>query len=279
MERYLQDIVRDKRYWSNKRELIKQREKKISDLNEKLEQELQAIHTERREILSQAKEEATRLLNESNAKIERTIREIKEAQADKTKTRLIREELNQFKQQLAIPDKKPITKYKVKPVSLSEQTNLPLQINDTVKLKGQDTVGTIISLDKTKNKAEVAFGVVKTVVSIKRLERAAPQQNKIASFTLIGQSIHDSRHEKMKYFKPEIDIRGLRGEEALYTVSHFIDEAIMVGTSEVRILHGTGTGVLRQLVRDYLKTVDQVADFHDEHVQLGGAGITVVTLK
>jgi len=279
MEKYLQDIVRDKRYWSTKREQIKQREKKISDLNEKLELELQSIHKERKEILSQAKEEATRLLNESNAQIERTIREIKEAQADKEKTRHIREGLNQFKQQLAIPNNKATTRHKEKPVAPAGQTNRPLQVNDTVKLKGQETVGTILSLDETKNKAEVAFGAVKTVVSIKRLERAAPKQQKAASYTLFGESVQANRHEKMKYFKPEIDIRGFRGEEALYTVSHFIDEAIMVGASEVRILHGTGTGVLRQLVRDYLKTVDQVADFHDEHVQMGGTGITVVTFK
>jgi DNA mismatch repair protein MutS2 len=149
--------------------------------------------------------------------------------------------------------------------------------NDTVRLKGQQTVGTI--LDIQGKKAQVAFGMVKSALAIDQLEHAAPKKEKENPYTTLGRRTSEDIHEKKLQFKQDIDVRGMRGDEALQAVMYYIDDAIMTGVSRVRILHGTGTGILRQLIRQYLGTVPGVKQYHDEHVQFGGSGLTVVDLE
>ena len=129
--------------------------------------------------------------------------------------------------------------------------------------------------------AVVAFGDLKTIVKLDRLERSNAQlkQADLATkTTYISGQTQDSMYEKKLNFKQDIDVRGMRGDEAMQAVIYFIDDAILVGMSRVRILHGTGTGILRTLIRQYLETVPGVSRFADEHIQFGGAGITVVDL-
>lgn len=158
-------------------------------------------------------------------------------------------------------------------------TNKPLAPGDTVRLKGQTTVGTVNQINGKQ--ASVTFGMMKTTVDVKRLERAEkPKEDKgqgVVSF--VSRETQDQIREKHLHFKQDIDVRGMRGEEALQAVTYFIDDAILVGAKRVRILHGTGTGILRQLIRDYLSTHPGVESARDEHVQFGGAGITVVELR
>ena len=160
----------------------------------------------------------------------------------------------------------------------AEVRNRPLQPGETVRIKGQTTVGTIEEIDG-KN-AIVTFGMMRTNVKPERLERAAapdpPARNQVATF--VSKQTQDSVYEKKLNFKQDIDVRGMRGDEAIHAVTYFIDDAILLGISRVRILHGTGSGILRTLIRQYLHTVPGVKDFKDEHVQFGGAGITVVDL-
>ena len=155
----------------------------------------------------------------------------------------------------------------------------PIEAGDTVRLKGQNTVGRVDAV--TGRLARVLFGVVYTSVPIARLEHA--EEPKVSplqqSSTFVSRDTRDLMREKALHFKPEIDLRGMRGDEALTHVSLFIDDAIQCEQSRVRILHGTGTGALRQMVRQYLGTVPGVKRFHDEHVQFGGAGITVVEFE
>ena len=130
--------------------------------------------------------------------------------------------------------------------------------------------------------AVIAFGSIKTTVKLDRLERtnAQPKQADVSTkSTFISVQTQDSMYEKKLHFKQDIDVRGMRGDEALQAVTYFIDDAILVGMSRVRILHGTGTGILRTLIRQYLETVPGVRHFADEHIQFGGAGITVVDLS
>ena len=129
--------------------------------------------------------------------------------------------------------------------------------------------------------AVVAFGMIKSTVKLEQLEKVSKGQIKreIQKSTFVSSQTTDNMHEKKINFKQEIDVRGMRADEALQAVTYFIDDAIQVGCARVRILHGTGTGVLRQVIRQYLKTVPGVSHFQDEHVQLGGAGITVVELN
>ena len=122
--------------------------------------------------------------------------------------------------------------------------------------------------------------MIKSTVDLERLEKVSKGQIKkdMQKSTFISEQTSDQMHEKKLNFKQEIDVRGMRGDEALQTVTYFIDDAIQVGARQVCILHGTGTGILRQLIREYLRTVPGVRSFRDEHVQFGGAGITVVEL-
>ena len=149
-----------------------------------------------------------------------------------------------------------------------------------VRIKGQNSVGRIAEI--ADRKAKVLFGVMTALVDVARLETAEkPKEEATASrvSTFVSKETRDAMYEKKLHFKPDIDLRGMRGDEALTATAYFIDDAIQLEQSRVRILHGTGTGVLRQLVRNYLRTVPGVASFRDEHVQFGGAGITVVELE
>ena len=300
-DKYLQDIVRDKRYWEGKRQTIRQREKHMEETIARYQTEMEELQKSRKEIIRQAKEEAERLLQESNARIENTIRAIKEAQAEKEKTRLVRQELNDFRASVnELASKEQEDKIARKMEKLKEKQNrkkekkqvsesqtpsphppkiTPITIGEHVKIKGQSAIGEVLEING-KNTAVVGFGSIKTTVKLDRLERtnAAPQKQEPAKSTFVSSQTHDQMNEKKLGFKQDIDVRGMRGDEALQAVTYFIDDAILVGMGRVRILHGTGTGILRTLIRQYLDTVPGVRHFADEHVQFGGAGITVVDL-
>lgn len=311
-DKYLQDIVRDKRYWENKRQNIHSREKEMEKTIARYETEIEELQKSRKEIIRQAKAEAEQLLKDSNAQIERTIKGIKEAQAEREKTRNIRQELDDFKQTLkdlesthesdkiarkmqqiqerkkrqAERKEKKATeaakrnatddlKNKVYEAQLSDE---PLKVGDTVRIKGQTTVGTINETDG-KN-AIVTFGMMRTNIKVDRLERAiAPAKKETQqAVTYVSKQTQDAVYEKKLNFKQDIDVRGMRGDEAINAITYFIDDAILLGMARVRILHGTGNGILRTLIRQYLHTIPGIKSFKDEHVQFGGAGITVVDL-
>ena len=293
MDKYLQDIVRDKRYWESKRQNIRQREKKLEEIVGRYEQDLTDVNKQRKEIIREAKAEAQRILQEANARIENTVREIKEAQAEKEQTKLARKALEDFKtsvQETEEEDNRIARKMaKLKERSQRKQQKQKtavqpifdrntIEVGDSVRLKGQTSAGTVIELQGKQ--AVVAFGMLKSTVKVEQLEKVSKGQIKkeIQKSTFISTQTADEMHEKRLHFKQEIDVRGMRGDEALQAVTYFIDDAIQVGANQVRILHGTGTGILRQLTREYLASVPGVRRFHDEHVQFGGAGITVVEL-
>jgi len=264
MDKYLQDIIRDKRYWESKRQNIHRQEKHLEELNEQYQSRMEKIESQRKEIISQAKIDAERILSDTNAVIEKTIREIKEAQAEKEKTKEVRKTLDKYKQSI------PVTRHS----SLVTQ----IEIGDIVRIKGQKTFGQVMEI-KDKN-VIVAFGAIKTSTKPEQLEKVSANQLKketIRDSKALSNSI-DLLSERKLHFKTEIDIRGMRGEEALQAIIYYIDDAIQCSAGRVRILHGTGTGALRQIVRDYLKTVQEIKSFHDEHVQFGGTGITVVEI-
>ena len=307
-DKYLQDIVRDKRYWENKRQSIRQREKQMEETIARYQKEMEDLQASRKEIIRKAKEEDDHLLQEANARIENTIRSIKEAQAEKERTRQARQELTNFRQSIEetgnreeeeriarkmekLREKQNRKKSKKSPV-LSEaevaqrkaqeeaKRRAGIVPGSVVKMKGQTVAGEVLEINGEN--ATVAFGNLKTTVHIDRLEptNALPKQNELSTkSTFISTQTQDSMHEKKLHFKQDIDVRGMRGDEALQAVTYFIDDAILVGVPRVRILHGTGTGILRTLIRQYLQTVPGVRNFADEHVQFGGAGITVVDLQ
>ena len=314
-DKYLQDIVRDKRYWEGKRQTIHQHEKSLEGHIQRYETNLEEIERERKAILRRAQQQAEELLAEANRKIENTIREIKEAQAEKERTRLVREELQQFREQVVNDDTRGLMseedfakklrqmeerkarkekrknekaqKEERAAAHLSAVAKAPsephtITIGSTVRMKGLNTIGKVENI--SGKQATVVFGEVRTKVKLEQLEYAEkPKEEKkkndhsdlaIPTTRITSATIEDRKHN----FHQDIDVRGMRGDDAIDAVMHFIDDAILVGMSRVRILHGTGSGILRQLIRQYLHTVPNVKSAKDEHVQFGGSGITVVDL-
>lgn len=289
MDKYLLDIARDRRYWENKRLEIKKKEKQLDQTLAGYTEDAEQLRLHRKEILSEAREEAKKIIDSSNASVERAIREIREAQADKERTRSARQKLEEEKRSLAnelenhrdksnqLLNKAPKQKQQKKSQSKVEK-EAPLKVGDNVKLDGGNTVGTILEI--SGNNALCSFGMLKTTVKISRLTRtiAKPQAGSGASASFLSRSTTDSLRSRQLSFKPEIDVRGMRADEALQAVTYFMDDAIQFQQSPVRILHGTGTGALRQAIRQYLETLPGVASYSDEDVRFGGAGITVVNL-
>ena len=293
MDRYLLDIVRDRKYWESKRYDIHQKEKNLNAIAEQYNERLEKLNAEYKAILKEARSEALDIITKSNSQVERTIKDIKQVQAEKEKTRLVRQQLEDFKRRLTQEDDqetlkeikplrpvgKPPKKEKAKKSHIvkKDDKSRPLQAGDSVLLKGgTSTVGTVISLDEKY--AVVAFGSLKTRVETSRLERTM-RKAEVREKPSITKSTADDIRERQLHFKPDIDVRGMRADEAVQAVTYFIDDAIQFSYKTLRILHGTGTGALREAIRQYLNTVAGVKNYHDEHVQLGGAGITVVNLE
>jgi DNA mismatch repair protein MutS2 len=296
-DRHLKDIARDKRYWETKRQSIRQQEKRLEELMSEYEKELSGARTLRKEIITKAKDEAQNLLKESNRMIENTIRQIKESQAEKEKTKDIRQQLEEFKN-IVDEDTMPVKtesekkvailttrakriKMEQEPVTEKHKHELsqvhPLKPGDAVRVIDTQAAGEIIEIkDKM---VQVETGSLRFFVPVDKIERITKSDlKKSLKANQIYRENDPAIVQRNINFKPEIDIRGVRGEEAINQVRELIDNALIVQHRNLRILHGKGNGILRQLVRQYLANVDVVKSFRDEHVEFGGAGITVVEM-
>ena len=300
-DKHLRDIVRDKRYWETKRMKIRKVEKSLDDLAEKYETDLSSLEKQRKEIILKARQEADQILSEANKRIENTIREIRENQADKEKTKQIRAKLVEFKQEIdesaAVQDEfinQKIQKLKEKESRRNEKRADKKQAEpkekekveepdvwkagDKVIMAGNQNVGEILELND-KN-AVVAFGHIRTSVSRDKLQKITNNEAKKIqrTYNQTMPNINKGMSEKRLTFKTEVDVRGQRAEDALQLIRTWLDDAIMLDFNQLRILHGKGNGILKEMIRNYLKTEPAVKSFHDEHVQFGGAGITVVEI-
>ncbi len=290
LDKYLLDIARDKRYWANKREDIRRRHKHLEEVIDRYETKQQDLDSRSRAILDEARQEGLRIVSESNAAVERTIRDIREAQAERDRTQQARERLRQ--QRRALEDKvaeqpEHTPKASKKTKASAPNAAVPSKVEPIrtiepgvyVLLDNQGQPGRVISLEGKK--AMVAFGALKMDVPVSRLTPTMRRPDKggasqAASFVSVSTG-EDIRRRQLS-FNPEIDLRGFRADEALQAVMHFIDDAVQFSAGRVRILHGTGTGALRTAIRQYLDSVPAVASYADEDVRFGGAGITVVNL-
>lgn len=326
-DKYLQDIVRDKRYWENKRQTIHSHEKELEKRISQYEKDIAALEQSRKEILNRAKVQAEEIIKESNRRIENAIREIREKQAEKEETKRIRLELAAYEAGLTDAGKtdksdtsnkkklkssgllsdddfqKKVDKIKnrkerhelhlkekaskqqaaaeaLKNAVRKQQGGGVVMAGDSVRIKGLTSVGKVESIEGKQ--ATVIFGGMRTKMAISRLEHvdAATIQSEQKQFQAYNYSreTRETIDKHRNQFRQELDVRGMRADEALNQVQYFIDDAILVGASQVRILHGKGNGILRQLIRQYLGSVPNVTNYRDEHVQFGGAGITVVEL-
>ena len=243
-DKQLQDIARDKRYWENKRQAIRQKEKALEARMAEYEERMAGVKKEKKEILEEARQEAERLLQQSNATIERTIREIKEAKADKEKTKAARQKVEQMKEK--VESQKP-------------------------KVESQK------SKEESRKK-----GVMRDFSELRKLSKTMAKEQETKS----NISVRSTVRQRTLAFERTLDLRGYRADEALEKLIAYMDDALMVGAGEVTILHGTGTGALKQLTRDYLNDLNrqrrkrgQIAlEFGDGDVNHGGAGLTVVRI-
>ena len=307
MERHLKKIARNRRMWEEKLAKIKSTDKTLESITDKYQKELSDLQALRKSILEQAREEAKTILAEANKKIESTIKEIRESQAEKEKTKIVRRDLDLFakeveqnreddkedkiakkmEQLLRRKEKKEQRKERVaanggvdqKTQVKAKEVDTVIRKGDKVKIKGGSLIGEIIRIEK--GEASVAVGNIISVMSEKNLEKISNNEYSQTVKSQVKRSTYDTSgvSERKLNFKPNIDIRGQRLDEAMDTVSRFIDDAIMLDMSEVRILHGKGNGVLREEIRKYLKTIGGVDSFRDEHIEMGGSGITVVRLE
>lgn len=294
IDKYLLDIQRDKKYWQNKRLSIKEKEQKLDRLLENYETTSTDLKTQRSAILRAAKEEAKEILAGANAQIERSIHEIRKAEAEKERTRQIRKQLEEYKKQLEeekkeekIPQLKTL-RHKSKKKKDSEGNHVHLKDSsneksvspgDYVKMSEGGIVGKVLGINGKK--AEVAFGALRTFVEIDKLKITAKPKDAVNSPAKLVSSSErgtDESRERQLRFKTEIDVRGMRADEAVQAVTYFLDDAIQFNASKIRILHGTGHGILKTLIRQQLKSNPNVTSFYDEDVRFGGAGITVIEL-
>ena len=304
-EKHLKDIIRDKKYWENKRQRIRVAEKRLAELVDKYDTELSDTDKLRKKILREARDEAGHLLSEANRKIETTIREIRESEAEKQKTREARKQFDAFREKLdenapADPLKQEGDElrkrlaelrktgekigasnpsFRRKQVQKDEKADGEIHTGDYVLMKGQETPGEV--LDLKGKKATVVFGSMRTRVDRSSLEKISGEKfRKLArpSGTLEHRDEWNIGQRRIS-FSPDIDLRGKRADEAISMLTDFIDQAVMVQARHLRILHGKGNGILRELVRQYLSGVDVVKSYADEHVERGGYGITLVELE
>ncbi len=300
IDKYLLDLARDKKYWADKRLGIKEKERKLDRMADELQARADQIKERRAEIIHQARTEARAVLEGANARIENTIREIRASQAEKEKTRQVRRELEEYRRKVAetthhggtadplldIPRRSRRDARPVRPDNRRSNTSTdaravrhyesPLAVGDYVRIPSSNIPGRILAI--SGKKAEVALGALRTTMPLDTLTRVKAPKKEDTVPTISATTSEDSRRRQLD-FKREIDVRGMRADEALQAVTYFLDDAIQFQASPVRILHGTGTGALRQAIRQMLQSNTAVATFRDEDVRLGGAGITVVNIR
>ena len=303
IEKQLREIARDKHYWEQKRDRIRLTDRKVEELEQTYAEQQAKIKSERQEILKKAKQEAQRLIADANKQIENTIRTIREAQAEKELTRLARRELDDFRdavEQADTAEKDAQVAREIERIERRRQRRIerktqrgeaqaaaaapeppkPREVEpgSKVRMAGQDMVGVVQSVKGKK--AQVAFGQILTTVDRKLLTVVSNSEFREATRPQTARTVVsvDISARKLN-FRDHIDVRGMRAAEALDAVQDFVDDALMVGVGSVSILHGKGTGALKEEIRRYLRTVPEVESAKDEHADRGGAGITIVTFK
>lgn len=301
LEKQLREIARDKRYWEQKRDHIRITDRKIDELEQRYKEQLERIKSERNDIIGKAKQEARELVAEANRRIENTIKTIRETQAEKEATREARKEFDGFKADIdsgnvaneerieremeklerrqARRAERQKNKGKQEGDSEEQAPEKPKEIvvGSKVRIVGQEIIGEVKSIKGKR--AQIAFGQILTTADKSMLTVVSNAEYKrsikplAASRTILSTDISQRRLN----FKSTIDIRGMRVIEALDTVQSLVDDALMVGVDSITILHGKGTGALKEEIRNYLRTVPQVVSACDAHPDMGGAGITMVT--
>ena len=292
MERNLRKIARNRRALDEKLQKVKHSDKALTELTERYEKELEDIRRLRESILADARREAEEIVRGAGSRVERTIREIREAQAEKEQTRAARQELQNFLgglEQKKLGEQKKREEYidrklsqlqkrkkKKEEAAQKEQKQEPLKVGEKVRIKDNGLVGEVSKI--SSRSVTLIIGNVTSTMSPDKVERISSNEFREATRRTFGtpvQKVDSSITERKLNFSPELDIRGERLSDALNTVMHYIDDAIMLNVGMVRIIHGKGTGVLREEIQKYLRSVPGLT-VSDEDIRNGGTGVTIV---
>ena len=292
MERNLRKIARNRRALDEKLQKVKHSDKALTELTERYEKELEDIRRLRESILADARREAEEIVRGAGSRVERTIREIREAQAEKEQTRAARQELQNFLgglEQKKLGEQKKREEYidrklsqlqkrkkKKEEAAQKEQKQEPLKVGEKVRIKDSGLVGEVSKI--SSRSVTLIIGNVTSTMSPDKVERISSNEFREATRRTFGtpvQKVDSSITERKLNFSPELDIRGERLSDALNTVMHYIDDAIMLNVGMVRIIHGKGTGVLREEIQKYLRSVPGLT-VSDEDIRNGGTGVTIV---
>lgn len=288
-DKHLKQVIRDKRYWENKRKAIQLEQKKIEAEINRNAVAYESFKRKEKQLIIEAQEKAKKMIKDANREIENTIRKIKEAQADKEKTREARRKLDA--EQKKIKQTKPSQGKLSVEVKNFKNTikleKLKSQEKPTpIKTTGSIQIGSIVHIPHLEKQGEVVdmsdksyvirlgnllTTISKSKVTLSKAKQGDQQKN--------GQSSRTDYYERILNFKDYIDLRGKRGDEALNELIEFCDNAVVNGAKEVKILHGKGGGILRNIIRDYLSKRQEVQSFKDEDIRFGGDGITVVQFR
>ena len=296
IERNLRRIARGRRQLDEKLQKVKKTDRNLEALTEQYQRELEQIKAQKKQILDDARKEAQSIVKGAGAQVEKTIRDIKEAQAGKEQTKAARQELQGFlgalekkKEQeqknrdeyidrkISQLEKRKKKKGQAGSPASQEARQAPLKVGEKVRIKDNGMVGEV---SKVSNKqVSVIIGNITSSMSPDRVERISSNDFRESSrkqFKPVEQKVDSAIMERKMQFKPEIDIRGARLADALDAVTHYIDDAIMLNIGTVRIIHGKGTGVLREEIQKYLRTIPGLT-VKDEDIRQGGTGVTIVT--
>ena len=276
-DQQLQQLEIEKKEVRKKEYELKVADKLLDEVVTKYKTQLADIEKNRKTLLREASKEAQEIIDRANAKIEKTIREIKEAQAEKVRTKELREELKEMKNNLA-NEENNLSK-QLKAEEKEEIANADLKVGDMVCINELEVVGELLAISETD--VTIQFGDVRLRTTADKLRKISHSQARKAQQnpSYLRKSIMNDINEKAEKFNLTLDVRGQRGDEAVDNVAKYIDEATLLSIKEVSILHGKGNGILRKLIREYLSKQSCVQSFNDASLETGGAGITRITLK
>lgn len=285
-DKQLQQLEVEKKEIADKQKALATLEKNLAAVTEKYEKLKTDLEEKKNQILKQARLEAKKIIDESNKTVENTIREIREIQAEKEKTKLLREKLKQKETTISTEiEKEEASAGKPKPSLQKVKKAKPsrdesrIMIGNRVRIPPQTTVGEVVEISGLD--AIVSFGSIMMKSPINRLVNVGEEEyhEKVLIRRKSYNNIINELNDKMANFKLSLDLRGKRADEAISDLKKYIDEALLLSVKEVKILHGKGNGILRDVLREQLRGIPEVKNYRDEKPDFGGSGITVVILK
>jgi DNA mismatch repair protein MutS2 len=274
IERLLGQLEMEKKELEDRNFQLERQQKKLENTLSDYTEKKDYFEENKKKILNEAKAEAAKLMEQANRKIEMAIKSVKTHNADKIITKQVKHEIESFKKELQ-PESVDLSKIVEEEELKYKIIGGDISVGDFVKVKGQETTGEVLEI--SQKDALVSIGQLKSNIKLKRLEKISKRKAKEINKAPMSRGVDVS--QKLMNFSPKLDLRGKRAEEVLSIVDDFIDNAIMFNQRNLEIVHGKGTGALREVVRNQLRGFPEIKSYNDGHADRGGSGVTFVEMK